>query len=107
VADFNPGWSKEDHPIVCVTWEDAMAYARWAEADLPTEAQWEKAARGADGRKYPWGDEFDRARLWCSRSTVCDAGGTHRVGDLRTAVRTWRGMFRSGAEMSSTRTSGR
>jgi formylglycine-generating enzyme required for sulfatase activity len=74
-----PDWSGGDHPVVNVTWSQASAYCQWAKGRLPTEAEWECAARGGEqGHIYPWGDRYEPGQA--NDSDGFRQAGTKRVG---------------------------
>ena len=75
-GNFRQGQSPEDHPVTHVTAADAAAYCDWAGGRLPTSEEWEKAARGVDGRVYPWGNEFNPS--FCN-GLEANRGGTCSV----------------------------
>jgi formylglycine-generating enzyme required for sulfatase activity len=86
--------TKADHPATIVAWAQALAYCRYVGKRLPTEAEWEKAARGVDGRRYPWGSSFDPEKVNAgytagTAAVGSYAGGASPYGALDMAGNVW------------------
>ncbi len=89
----SPALQESNKPVVCVDWTQSTTYCTWQGKHLPSEAQWEKAARGTDGKIYPWGNTWDPSKACFNQQSTCAVGshpqGSSAYGVLDMAGNVW------------------